>query len=309
VSEKVYGGMLDLIGRTPMVRINRLAGPNDASLYAKLEGENPGGSVKDRIALAMVEEAEKSGLLLPGGTIIEPTSGNTGIGLGIVAVLRGYKLILTMPDTMSVERRSLLAAYGAELVLTPGQDGMRGAVDKAEELLKATPNSYMPQQFNNPANPEAHRKTTAREILSALGPKIDAFVAGVGTGGTLTGVGEVLRSKNHDIKIIAVEPAASPVLSGGAPGPHKIQGIGAGFLPGVLNTQIYDEIVQVTDDDAAEAARELATKEGILCGISSGAAFFAALKTARLLGKGKSVVVILPDRGERYLSTGLFGKG
>jgi cysteine synthase len=309
VSEKVSGGMLDLIGRTPMVRINKLTGPKDAALYAKLEGENPGGSVKDRIALAMVEEAERSGLLQPGGTIIEPTSGNTGIGLGIVAVVRGYKLILTMPDTMSVERRSLLAAYGAELVLTPGHDGMRGAVEKAEELLKATPNSYMPQQFNNPANPEAHRKTTAREILSALGPKIDAFVAGVGTGGTLTGVGEVLRSKNHDIKIIAVEPAASPVLSGGAPGPHKIQGIGAGFLPGVLNTQIYDEIVQVTDDEAAEAARELAAKEGILCGISSGAAFFAALKKARLLGKGKSVVVILPDRGERYLSTGLFGQG
>ncbi len=309
MSEKVFGGMLDLIGRTPMVRINKLTGPKDAALYAKLEGENPGGSVKDRIALAMVEEAERSGLLLPGGTIIEPTSGNTGIGLGIVAVLRGYKLILTMPDTMSVERRSLLAAYGAELVLTPGQDGMRGAVEKAEELLSATPNSYMPQQFNNPANPEAHRKTTAREILSALGPKIDAFVAGVGTGGTLTGVGEVLRSKNREIKIIAVEPAASPVLSGGVPGPHKIQGIGAGFLPGVLNTQIYDEIVQVTDDEAAEATRQLATKEGILCGISSGAAFFAALKTAKVLGKGKSVVVILPDRGERYLSTGLFGRG
>ena len=309
MSEKVFGGMLDLIGRTPMVRINKLTGPKDAALYAKLEGENPGGSVKDRIALAMVEEAERSGLLLPGGTIIEPTSGNTGIGLGIVAVLRGYKLILTMPDTMSVERRSLLAAYGAELVLTPGQDGMRGAVEKAEELLSATPNSFMPQQFNNPANPEAHRKTTAREILSALGPKTDAFVAGVGTGGTLTGVGEVLRSKNREIKIIAVEPASSPVLSGGVPGPHKIQGIGAGFLPGVLNTQIYDEIVQVTDDEAAEAARQLATKEGILCGISSGAAFFAALKTAKVLGKGKSVVVILPDRGERYLSTGLFGQG
>jgi cysteine synthase len=309
VSSKISGGLLDMIGRTPMVRINKLTGPKDAALYAKLEGENPGGSVKDRIALAMVEEAERSGLLQPGGTIIEPTSGNTGIGLGIVAVVRGYKLILTMPDTMSVERRSLLAAYGAELVLTPGHDGMRGAVEKAEELLKATPNSYMPQQFNNPANPEAHRKTTAREILSALGPKIDAFVAGVGTGGTLTGVGEVLRSKNHDIKIIAVEPASSPVLSGGAPGPHKIQGIGAGFLPGVLNTQIYDEIVQVTDEEAAEAARQLAAKEGILCGISSGAAFFAALKTAKLLGKGKSVVVILPDRGERYLSTGLFGQG
>ncbi|MGC2423676.1 MAG: cysteine synthase A [Nitrospirota bacterium] len=301
--------MLDMIGRTPMVRINKLTGPKDAALYAKLEGDNPGGSVKDRIALAMVDEAERSGLLLPGGTIIEPTSGNTGIGLGIVAVLRGYKLILTMPDTMSMERRSLLAAYGAELVLTPGQDGMRGAVEKAEELLRATPNSFMPQQFNNPANPEAHRKTTAREILSALGPKIDAFVAGVGTGGTLTGVGEVLRSKNRDIKIIAVEPASSPVLSGGAPGPHKIQGIGAGFLPGVLNTQIYDEIVQVTDDEAAEATRQLAAKEGILCGISSGAAFFAALRTAKELGRGKSVVVILPDRGERYLSTGLFGNG
>jgi cysteine synthase A len=309
VSEKVFGGVLDMIGRTPMVRINKLTGPKDAALYAKLEGENPGGSVKDRIALAMVEEAERSGLLLPGGTIIEPTSGNTGIGLGIVAVVLGYKLILTMPDTMSMERRSLLAAYGAELVLTPGQDGMRGAVEKAEELLKATPNSYMPQQFNNPANPEAHRKTTAREILSALGPKIDAFVAGVGTGGTLTGVGEVLRTKNRDIRIIAVEPASSPVLSGGAPGPHKIQGIGAGFLPGVLNTQVYDEIVQVTDEEAAEAARQLAAKEGILCGISSGAAFFAALKTAKILGKGKSVVVILPDRGERYLSTGLFGRG
>jgi cysteine synthase A len=309
VSEKVFGGVLDMIGRTPMVRINKLTGPKDAALYAKLEGENPGGSVKDRIALAMIEEAERSGLLLPGGTIIEPTSGNTGIGLGIVAVVRGYKLILTMPDTMSMERRSLLAAYGAELVLTPGQDGMRGAVEKAEELLKATPNSYMPQQFNNPANPEAHRKTTAREILSALGPKIDAFVAGVGTGGTLTGVGEVLRTKNRDIRIIAVEPASSPVLSGGAPGPHKIQGIGAGFLPGVLNTQVYDEIVQVTDEEAAEAARQLAAKEGILCGISSGAAFFAALKTAKILGKGKSVVVILPDRGERYLSTGLFGRG
>ena len=309
MSEKVFGGVLDMIGRTPMVRINKLTGPKDAALYAKLEGENPGGSVKDRIALAMVEEAERSGLLLPGGTIIEPTSGNTGIGLGIVAVVRGYKLILTMPDTMSVERRSLLAAYGAELVLTPGQDGMRGAVEKAEELISATPNSYMPQQFNNPANPEAHRKTTAREILSALGPRIDAFVAGVGTGGTLTGVGEVLRSKNREIKIIAVEPASSPVLSGGVPGPHKIQGIGAGFLPGVLNTQVYDEIVQVTDDEAADAARQLAAKEGILCGISSGAAFFAALKTAKLLGKGKCVVVILPDRGERYLSTGLFGRG
>ncbi|MHB8173679.1 MAG: cysteine synthase A [Nitrospirota bacterium] len=298
--------MLDMIGRTPMVRIGRMTGPGDAALYAKLEGNNPGGSVKDRIALAMVDEAERSGLIRPGGTIIEPTSGNTGIGLGIVAAIRGYRLILTMPDTMSIERRTLLAAYGAELVLTPGQDGMRGAVEKAEELSKSIPNSYMPQQFNNPANPEAHRKTTAREILSALGNMIDAFVAGVGTGGTLTGVGEVLRSKNRDIRIVAVEPASSPVLSGGSPGPHKIQGIGAGFLPSVLNTRIYNEIVKVTDEEATVATRELAAKEGILCGISSGAALFAALKTARELGKGKSVVVILPDRGERYLSTGLF---
>ncbi len=303
---KVYAGMLEMIGHTPMVRIRNMTGPGDAAVYAKLEGQNPGGSVKDRVALAMIEEAERNDLIYPGGVIIEPTSGNTGIGLGIVAALRGYRLILTMPDTMSVERRTLLAAYGAELVLTPGQDGMRGAVEKAEELLKSTPDSYMPQQFNNPANPEAHRKTTAREILSALGARIDAFVSGVGTGGTLTGVGEVLKSKNRDIRIIAVEPASSPVLSGGSPGPHKIQGIGAGFMPAVLNTRVYSEIAKVTDEEAARAARELAVKEGILCGMSSGAALYAALKAARELGKGKSVVVILPDRGERYLSTGLF---
>ena len=306
MNARVYAGMLEMIGRTPMALIRNMTGPGDAAVYAKLEGHNPGGSVKDRIALAMIDEAERSGLIRPGGVIIEPTSGNTGIGLGIVAALKGYRLILTMPDTMSVERRTLLAAYGAKLVLTKGQDGMRGAVEKADELLKSTPNSYMPQQFNNPANPEAHRKTTAREILSALGTRIDAFVSGVGTGGTLTGVGEVLKSKNRDIRIIAVEPASSPVLSGGNPGPHKIQGIGAGFMPAVLNTRIYNEIAEVTDEEAARAARELAIKEGILCGISSGAALHAALKAARELGKGKSVVVILPDRGERYLSTGLF---
>ncbi len=306
MNARVYAGMLEMIGRTPMALIRNMTDPGSAAVYAKLEGHNPGGSVKDRIALAMIEEAERNGFIGPGGTIIEPTSGNTGIGLGIVAALRGYRLILTMPDTMSVERRTLLAAYGAKLVLTAGKDGMRGAVEKAEELLKSTPNSYMPQQFNNPANPEAHRKTTAREILSALGARIDAFVSGVGTGGTLTGVGEVLKSKNRDIRIIAVEPASSPVLSGGAPGPHKIQGIGAGFMPAVLNTRIYNRITTVTDEEAVHAARELAIKEGILCGISSGAAIHAALKAARELGKGKSVVVILPDRGERYLSTGLF---
>ncbi|MGA2193542.1 MAG: cysteine synthase A [Nitrospirota bacterium] len=305
---RVCGGVLELIGGTPIVRLCRMTHEKDAAIFAKLEGANPGGSVKDRIALAMVEEAEKSHKLGPGGTIVEPTSGNTGIGLAIVSALKGYKLILTMPDTMSLERRTLLAAYGAELILTPGPDGMRGAVAKAEELVRSRPDYFMPQQFNNPANPEMHRRTTAREILSALGPKIDAFVAGVGTGGTITGVGEVLRSKNKDIRIIAVEPAASAVLSGCNPGPHKIQGIGAGFIPAVLNTQVYDEIAQVTDEQAAETSRELAQREGILAGISSGAAVFAALKTAERLGKGKTVVVILPDGGERYLSTGLFGQ-
>ncbi|HLB25343.1 MAG TPA: cysteine synthase A [Nitrospirota bacterium] len=304
---KTYASALDLIGRTPLVRLGKMTTDRDAAVFAKVEGSNPGGSVKDRIALSMVEEAEKSGRLKPGGTIVEPTSGNTGIGLGLVAAVKGYRLILTMPDTMSTERRATLAAYGAELILTPGQDGMRGSVSRAEELVAANPEYYMPQQFNNPANPEVHRKTTAREILSALGPGIDAFVAGVGTGGTITGVGEVLRAKNRDIRIIAVEPATSPVLSGGNPGPHRIQGIGAGFVPAVLNTQVYDEVMQVTDEEAEEATRELALKEGLLAGISSGAALFAAVKAAARLGRGKTVVVILPDRGERYLSTGLFG--
>lgn len=307
MDKKIYEGALELIGKTPMVHITRMTGEKDAAVYAKLEGANPGGSVKDRIALAMVEEAEKSGSLKPGGTIVEPTSGNTGIGLGLVAAVKGYRLILTMPSTMSIERRTLLAAYGAKLVLTPGSEGMRGAVAKAEEIVGNNPGWFMPQQFKNPDNPEIHRKTTAREILSALGPNIDAFVAGVGTGGTITGVGEVLRARNKAIKIIAVEPADSAVLSGKSPGPHKIQGIGAGFVPAVLNTQVYDEIIQVTNEEAAQTARELGAREGLLCGISSGAALFAAIKIAKRLGKGKSVVVILPDGGERYLSTGLFG--
>lgn len=306
MTEKPFECVTEMIGRTPLVHFRHMSGKNDADIYGKLESENPGGSVKDRIALAMVEEAERTGQLAPGGMIVEPTSGNTGIGLAFVAAIKGYKLVLTMPETMSVERRNLLAAYGAKLVLTPGPEGMRGAVTKAEELVANTPGSFIPQQFNNPANPEIHRKTTAREIVSALGQRIDAFVAGVGTGGTITGVGEVLRARNRDVKIFAVEPAESPVLSGGTPGPHKIQGIGAGFVPGVLNTQIYDEIIQVTSAQAAETARELALKEGVLAGISSGAALFAARKVARMLGRGKTVVVIIPDRGERYLSTGLF---
>ena len=306
MSEKSFGGVLELIGHTPLVLIRRMTSGRDASIYAKLEGANPGGSVKDRIALSMIEDAEASGALVPGGVIVEPTSGNTGIGLAIVAAVKGYRLILTMPDTMSIERRQLLAAFGAELMLTPGAEGMRGAVARADALISGNPAYFMPQQFNNPSNPEIHRKTTAREILSALGGKVDAFVSGVGTGGTITGVGEVLKAKNKDVKIIAVEPAASPVLSGGAPGPHKIQGIGAGFVPSVLNTQVYDEIITVTNEDAAEITRELAVKEGILAGISSGAAMFAAMKVAKRLGKGRNVVVIIPDRGERYLSTGLF---
>lgn len=309
MGERPLDDITQLIGHTPLVRFNQMTGEKDAAVYGKLEGANPGGSVKDRIALAMIEEAEKSGQLTPGGQIIEPTSGNTGIGLALVAAVKGYRLKLTMPETMSVERRNLLAAYGAELVLTPGPDGMRGAVAKAEELVSATPGAFMPQQFSNPANPEVHRRTTAREILSSLGGKVDAFVAGVGTGGTITGVGEVLRSKNKDVKIFAVEPAESPVLSGGSPGPHRIQGIGAGFVPAVLNTQIYDEIIQVKAEQAAATAREMAVKEGILAGISSGAAAFAALAVARRLGRGKTVVVILPDTGERYLSTGLFERG
>ena len=297
----------ELIGNTPVVRLNKVAGKDDAVIWTKLESFNPGGSVKDRICLSMIEAAEKEGKIKPGATIIEPTSGNTGIGLAMVCAAKGYKLVLTMPETMSVERRMLLKAYGAELILTPGSEGMKGAVMRAEELAKENKNYFIPQQFKNPANPEIHRRTTAQEILRQVKESIDAFVSGVGTGGTITGVGEVLKSKYPGIKIVAVEPTASPVLSGGTPGPHKIQGIGAGFIPDVLNMKIIDAIITVKDDEAKETAVRLAEKEGLLVGISSGAAAFAALKVARELGKGKTVVVIFPDTGERYLSTGLYG--
>lgn len=298
--------VLDLIGSTPVVRLRNLPGKNDAEVWGKLEGFNPGGSVKDRICLSMIEAAEREQKLKPGATIVEPTSGNTGIGLALVAAIKGYRLILTMPDTMSEERRSLLTAYGARLILTPDTKGMGGAIRKAEELLLEHPDYFMPQQFNNPANPEIHRRTTALELLRQF-KNIDAFVAGVGTGGTITGVGEVLKDKMKGVRVYAVEPAASPVISGGEPGYHKIQGIGAGFIPAVLNMQIYDEVIKVTDEDAALYTRRLALEEGILVGISSGAACCAALKIARELGKGHVVVTIFPDKGEHYLSTDIFG--
>jgi len=303
---KLHKNILSLIGNTPLVKINHLCSPDDAEIWAKLESNNPGGSVKDRIALSMIEAAESDGRLKPGGMIIEPTSGNTGIGLAMVAKVKGYRIILVMPETMSMERRQLLQAFGAEIILTEGKKGMRGAIEKAGDICKNNPDYFMPQQFENPANPEIHKRTTAIEIINNLGEVPDAFVSGVGTGGTITGVGEIFRAKKPDVLIIAVEPSASPVLSGGNPGSHKIQGIGAGFIPGVLNTKIYDEIIPVTDDDAAETTRALSLKEGILVGISSGAALWASLQIAKRLGKGKRVVVILPDRGERYLSTGLF---
>lgn len=301
--------LTDLIGNTPLMALNRYsreAGlPNP--LLGKLEYFNPLGSVKDRIAFAMIEAGEAAGKIKPDTLIIEPTSGNTGIGLAFVAASRGYQLILTMPETMSVERRNLLKALGAELVLTPGAEGMKGAIRKAEELAQANPNSFLPQQFKNLANPEMHRKTTAEEIWRDTGGKVDIFVAGVGTGGTITGVGEVLKSRNPAVQIIAVEPADSPVLSGGQPGPHKIQGIGAGFVPDVLNPNIIDEIITVKNDDAMATGRELAKTEGLLIGISCGAAVWAATQVARRPeNKGKVIVVILPDTGERYLSTALF---
>jgi cysteine synthase A len=296
--------VLDLIGNTPIVPLRRLPPEGSARVWAKLERFNPAGSVKDRIGKAMIEAAEDAGLLQPGGVIVEPTSGNTGIGLAMVAAVKGYRLILTMPDTLSVERRGLLKAYGAELVLTPGAEGIKGAIAKARELAEEN-DGFVPLQFQNPANPEVHRRTTAAEILTQV-KRLDAFVAGVGTGGTVTGVGQVLKDCLPNVEVVAVEPAGSPVLSGGSPGKHKIQGIGAGFVPDVLNTSVIDEIVQVEDSDAAETTRRLAREEGILAGISSGAAVWAAIQVAVRLGTGKEVVVILPDTGERYLSTGLF---
>jgi cysteine synthase A len=287
-----------------MVRLRRLPVVGSAAIWVKLECSNPGGSVKDRIAKAMIEAAEDEGLLTPDSVIVEPTSGNTGVGLAMVAAVKGYRLILTMPETMTTERRALVKAYGAELVLTPGAEGMKGAIAKAEELVREK-GYFMPQQFKNLANPEVHRRTTAGEILSQLG-HVDAFVAGVGTGGTITGVGEVLKDVLPGVRIVAVEPAGSPVLSGGAPGKHKIQGIGAGFVPDVLNTSIIDEIIAVTDDNAAETARRLARQEGILVGISSGAAVWASVQVAQRLGADKVVATVLPSTGERYLSTGLF---
>jgi cysteine synthase A len=297
---------LELVGHTPVVRLNRIPGKDDAAIWAKLENFNPGGSVKDRICLAMIEEAEKSGRIKPGDTIVEPTSGNTGIGLALVAAVKGYNLILTMPDTMSEERRSLLVAYGAKLVLTPDTRGMHGAIAKAEELCRESPGYFMPQQFSNPANPEIHYRTTGPELMEQL-PKIDAFVSGVGTGGTISGAGRYLHehSKNP-VLVVAVEPANSPVLSGGEAGFHKIQGIGAGFVPKNLDTNAYNEIVKVSDEDAAEFSRRLAREEGILVGISSGANCCAALQIAQRLGKGKVVAVVFCDTGERYLTTDLF---
>jgi cysteine synthase A len=297
------------IGRTPLVRLSRLGKGLAAEVVAKVESFNPGGSVKDRIAWSMISGAEERGELRPGATVIEPTSGNTGIGLAMVCAARGYRLILTMPETMSVERRNLLRAYGAQLVLTPGPEGMRGAIAEAERLLQSTPNSYMPQQFRNPDNPRVHRETTAEEIWADTDGRVDILVAGVGTGGTVTGVAEAIKARKPTFRAVAVEPAASPVISGGSPGPHRIQGIGAGFVPQVLNTELLDEVIQVREDDAAETARRLAREEGILAGISSGAATWAALQVAaRPENEGKLLVVVLPDTGERYLSTGLFGE-
>ncbi len=306
---KIYKSITELIGNTPLLEIvnyNRQNGIK-GKIIAKLEYFNPGGSVKDRVGYAMIKDAEDRGLIGKDTVIIEPTSGNTGIALAFVAAAKGYELVLTMPETMSVERRSLLSALGAKIVLTPGSEGMKGAIKKAEELAKKTANAFMPQQFDNPANPEAHRKTTAEEIWRDTEGKVDVFVAGVGTGGTITGVGEILKARNPEIRIVAVEPEDSPVLSGGNPGPHKIQGIGAGFVPQVLNKTVIDEIFRVKNEDAFAAARKLSSSEGLLVGISSGAALHAATEIARRPGDmGRSIVVLIPDTGERYLSTDLF---
>ena len=305
--QKIYEDITRTVGHTPLVRINRLVGDSRATILVKLESFNPLSSVKDRIGIALIEDAERKGLLKKGSVIVEPTSGNTGIALAFVAAAKGYKLILTMPETMSVERRQLLKILGAQIVLTEGPKGMSGAVEKAEEIVRATPGGFMPQQFNNPANPEIHRKTTAVEIWNDTGGKIDAFVAGIGTGGTITGVGEVLKEKKPSVKIIGVEPKDSPVISGGKSGTHKIQGIGAGFVPAVLNRAILDEIITVSNEDAGIITRRLAKEEGILAGISSGAALWAGIEVAkRPEFSGKTIVVLLPDTGERYLSTWVF---
>ena len=292
----------ELIGKTPLVRLNRLSKPGSASIYAKVESFNPGGSVKDRACLNMINEAERQGKLKPGGTIVESTSGNTGIGLALVAAVRGYKLILVMPESMSMERASLLSSYGAQLVLTAAWEGMKGSIKEAESIIAQNPSYFMPDQFSNQANPAIHRATTGPEILEALDGKVDAFVAAVGTGGTITGCGETIKARNPMAKIIAVEPAGSPVLSGGEPGPHKIQGIGAGFIPKVLNRKVLDRVLTVTDDEAYQTTKLLAKKEGLLVGISSGANVFAAQKVAEELGPGQNVVTILCDTGERYIS-------
>ncbi|WP_026396115.1 cysteine synthase A [Acetobacterium malicum] len=306
---KIAKSLTDLIGNTPLLELSNYEKSLEleARLVAKLEYFNPLSSVKDRVGFAMIEAGEKAGLIKAGTVIIEPTSGNTGVGLAFVAAAKGYRIILTMPETMSMERRNLLSALGAELVLTPGATGMKGAIAKANELAETIPNAFIPQQFENPANPEIHRQTTALEIWNDTDGDVDIFVAGIGTGGTITGVGEVLKEKKPGVQIVAVEPQASPVLSGGSPGPHKIQGIGAGFVPGVLNTTIYDEIITVSNDNAFKTSQSVAQKEGLLVGISSGAALYAATELAkRPENKGKTIVVLLPDTGERYLSTGLY---
>ncbi|MGG5368909.1 cysteine synthase A [Enterococcus sp. AZ196] len=303
---KIYNSILDTIGETPIVKLGRITTDDMAQVYVKVESFNPGSSVKDRIALAMIEDAEKNGKLKAGMMIIEPTSGNTGIGLAMVGAAKGYSVTLVMPETMSIERRKLMQAYGANLVLTPGAEGMKGAIAKAKELAEEK-NGFIPSQFDNPINPKVHEKTTAKEIVNAFEKNgLDAFVAGVGTGGTITGVGNELKRMYSDIKIYAVEPEESPVLEGGQPGPHKIQGIGAGFVPSILNTEVYDQVLPVNSSDAMETAREIAKKEGILVGVSSGAALFAAMEVAKKMGPDQKVLVLLPDNGERYLSTELF---
>lgn len=302
----IANNILELIGKTPVVRLNRIVGKADADIYLKLEFQNPGGSVKDRIAYSMITEAEKRGDLKPGDVIIEPTSGNTGIGLALVAAAKGYRTILVMPETMSLERRNILKAYGAELVLTPGSEGMKGAVNKATELHQENANFFLPQQFQNLDNVKVHLETTAEEILADFGGELDAFVAGIGTGGTITGVGKVLKEKNPSTQIVAVEPSASPILQGGKPAPHKIQGIGANFVPDILDTEIYDEVIGIDNEEAFEWARKLARDEGILGGISTGAAVAAAIRIARRLGEGKKVLTVSASNGERYLSTPLY---